>query len=236
MNNYVLKIRDCAYNLSDAVTTVKKSVESFTAQSKRNDCFQNIVQFFFDHLKSPEGQIMKQRRGIDVNTYPDHWEQALKVTCQDPFKDDERTRLTDDLNEIALVLCVQKQVYLQFLLYVTFLGSGRGSASEAKKRLLPLLHKYLFEGLVRQEAAKLQDSRQDVEVQETLLAHRGQSLQMIVAEQRSGPHDVVFLSGSPVGPWITRELPKDYWNARQPEPICATGHGSAHCRRSDCRR
>ncbi len=104
--------------------------------------------------------------------------------------------ITDLINKLwlehpyigALVLCIQKQVYLQILLYVTFLGSGHGSASEAKWRLLPLLHKYLFEGLAKQEAAEMQDSGQDVEVQSTLPAHRGQSLQMIVAEQHPGPH------------------------------------------------
>ncbi len=88
--NYMLKIWDRIYNMSDAITAVKKSVERFTAQSKQNDCFQNIIQFFFDYLQLPEGQILKQRHGIDVNTYLNHWEQALKATCQNLFKNDER--------------------------------------------------------------------------------------------------------------------------------------------------
>ncbi len=88
--NFMLKIRDRTYNLSDAITAVRKTVESFTAQSKENDRFQNIVEFFFDYLRSPEGQVLKQRRGLEVNTYPNHWEQALKATCLSPFKNDER--------------------------------------------------------------------------------------------------------------------------------------------------
>ncbi len=56
----------------------------------------------------------------------------------------------------------------------------------------------------------MQESGQNVEVQRTLSAHRGQSLQTIVAEQRPGPHDVVFLPGPAVGPWITGKLPNDY--------------------------
>ncbi len=72
------------------------------------------------------------------------------------------------------------------------------------------MHKHLFEGLARQEVAEMQASGQNIEVQKTLPMHRGQSLQMIVAEQRLGPHNVIFLPGLSVGPWITRELPKDY--------------------------
>ncbi len=56
----------------------------------------------------------------------------------------------------------------------------------------------------------MQEGGQNVEVQRTLPTRRGQSLQMIVAEQRQGPNDVVFLPGPAVGPWITGELPKDY--------------------------
>ncbi len=33
---------------------------------------------------------------------------------------------------------------------------------------------------------------------------------MVVTEQRPGPHDVVFLPGPAVRPWITGELPKNY--------------------------
>ncbi len=56
----------------------------------------------------------------------------------------------------------------------------------------------------------MRESRQNVKVQKTLPAPQGQSLQMIVAEQHLGPHDVIFLPGPAVGPWITGELPKDY--------------------------
>ncbi len=142
---------------------------------------------------------------------------SIMIVCWKDWQD-ASLLLTDLINELwlkhpyigALALTIQKQVYLQILLYGTFLGAGHGSATEAKRRLLPQLHKYLFEGLAKQEAIEMQVSGQNVEVQKTLPAHRGQSLQMIVTEQHPGPHDVVFLPGPAVGPWITGEQPKDY--------------------------
>ncbi len=318
--NYMLKIRDQIYSLSNAISNVKKSMESFMAQLKWGWHFQNIVQFFFNFLNSPEGQVLKQRQGVNVRTYPTHWRQALCITCQIPFKSDERMfnpqtnwlnhnindisqivrehddrstiyygndgimtfvaayiavtqvddskmgirhtkhwlnkefvhqivytlrdfllkpiwsakqlkanppieipakhceclirmaaqisnnfddrcwevtirqgcslnaarvntsimitcwkdwqdaalLLTDLINELllrdpllgAIALTVQKQVYLQILLYGAFLGVGSGSASETKHRLLPQLYKYLFDGQPRLDEANGQASGQ----------------------------------------------------------------------------
>ncbi len=105
---------------------------------------------------------------------------SIMIECWKDWQDTSLL-LTDLINELwlkrpyigALVLCIQKQVYLQILLYTTFLGVGHGSASELKWRLLPLLHKYLLEGLAKQEAAEMQESGQNVEVQRTLLHIEG---------------------------------------------------------------
>ncbi len=82
MVNFMLKIRDRIYNLSNAISNVKKSMENFTTQIKQGWHFQNIVQFLFNFLNSPEGQILKQRRGVNVSTYPTHWRQALSDSIQ----------------------------------------------------------------------------------------------------------------------------------------------------------
>ncbi len=55
MVNYMLKIWDRIYNISDAISNIKKSMDSFMAQIKRGWHFQNIIQFFFNFLNSPEG-------------------------------------------------------------------------------------------------------------------------------------------------------------------------------------
>ncbi len=77
------------------------------------------------------------------------------------------------------------------------------------------MHKHLFEGLAREEAVEMQASGQNVEIQKTLPTHRGQSLQMIVTEQCPGPHNVIFLPGPAVGPWITEELHSSDWSGSE---------------------
>ncbi len=64
---------------------------------------------------SPEGQVLKQRRGIEVSTYLTHWKQALCVTCQIPFKYDKRMydprtyQLNHNLNDIAQLVKQHKE-------------------------------------------------------------------------------------------------------------------------------
>ncbi len=108
--NYMLQIRDRTYNLSNAISNIKKSMENFTAQTKRGWHIQNIVKFLFNFLVSKEGQILKQRKGIDAHDYLTHWRQAMCVTCQIPFKSDERmfnprtNRLNHNINDIGQIV------------------------------------------------------------------------------------------------------------------------------------
>ncbi len=108
--DYVLQIGDRTYNLSNMISNIKKSMESFTAQTKRGWHIQNIVQFLFNFLVSHEGQFLKQRRGINDRGYLTHWRQALCVTCQIPFTGDRRmfdpwtNRLNHNLNDIGQIV------------------------------------------------------------------------------------------------------------------------------------
>ncbi len=100
----------------------------------------------------------------------------IMITC---WKDWQYTLLllTELINELwlknpllgAIALSIQKQVYLQILLYSAFLGAGRRPASETKWRMLPLLHKYLFDGQPRPEETEMQASAKqaDKEVDRT---------------------------------------------------------------------
>ncbi len=97
-------------------------------------------------------------------------------------------------------LCVQRQAYLQILLYASFLGGSRASASQATKRLLPLLHKHLFEGLAQKEADVMNKSGIMAVVQRASPMSKGQSLQALVAEQRPGLNDFLFVPGPAVPP------------------------------------
>ncbi len=107
-------------------------------------------------------------------------------------------------------LCVQCQAYLQILLYASFLVGSRASASQAKKQLLPLLHKHLFEGVAQKEADEMNESGTKSVVQKAGLMSKGQSLQALVAEQRPGLNDFLFIPGPAVPPWIKNEIPTNY--------------------------
>ncbi len=104
-------------------------------------------------------------------------------------------------------LSMQKQVYLQIVLYAAFLGGSRGSVAKTKKRLLPLLHKHLFEGFATQQAAERSEAGQVTEVRGAGPMSKGQSLQVLVAEQRPGPNDLIFVPGPSVPKWASARIP-----------------------------
>ncbi len=97
-------------------------------------------------------------------------------------------------------LVVQRQVYLQILLYAAFLAGTRGSTSQARKRLLPVLHKELFNHLARKEAAEMLVCGEMASARYTGETPKGMMLQEVVASQRPSPDNMVYLPGIAVPP------------------------------------
>ncbi len=118
-----------------------------------------------------------------------------------------------ELADPTLGLCalsMQKQVFLQIVLYAAFLGGSRGSVAQTKKRLLPLLHKHLFEGFAAQQVTEMSDAGQKTEVRGAGPMSKGQSLQALIAEKRPGPTDILFMPGPSVPKWISAHIPKRF--------------------------
>ncbi len=106
----------------------------------------------------------------------------------------------------ACQLGILRQLYHQILIYDVFLGGLSGAAGEAKRRLLPILHKQLFKAAAKQEAKQIPGAH----VQDKGPIPKGLSLQAMIAEQRPGNHVACYLPGPVVHTAARQRLPNTY--------------------------
>ncbi len=120
--------------------------------------------------------------------------------------------LTDLVHELLLdgptlgvfQMINQRQVYLQILLYTAFLGRSRGPTAHAKQRLLPVLHKELFNIMAQREAAAMASQGEEAHVHSTGPTLHAMNLQAAVAQLRPSFDDMVSAPGVHMPIWIQK--------------------------------
>ncbi len=138
-----------------------------------------------------------------------------------------------DPNLGAMALAIQKQAYLQIFLYALFLGSSEMGLKGALKRLLPILQKELFEAFAQNDANR-QPGTSMLSIGPT---PRGQSLNSVVAKQKLGPSNALYLPGPQLHQAVSRQMPDDCQKLLVAPNEDNVIHRAEHrCPRQECAR